>query len=180
MVKTRMLDPLLPKLTLIGVRLQRRATHPELPTSQKELTQLTDAVLLVLDLVLSQKRQLMPRQRRTTPPLDLRLLDLRLQPGLSLRAIGALVSLLRTLARADARRIVTTNTAQSKGTSAGDIKKELLAVNLSSASAEGMEKRTGQLFCQDANVIAKEDAKKILCCFSEQSRSKTPAFLLKR
>lgn len=78
------------------------------------------------------------------------------------------MSLLRTLARADARRIVTTNTAQSKGTSAGDIKKELLAVNSSSASAEGMEKKTGQLFCQDANVIAKEDAKKILCCFSEQ------------
>jgi len=165
MSKTRRLDPPFPKTTPIGVRLQPRATDPQLRNSQKERTKLTGAVLSVLDLLCSQKLQLVLQQRRTTPPLDLRLLDLRLRPDPSLREIDAKVSLMQTLARADARSIATANSAQSRRTSVGAIKKDIQAANSSSASAERMEKRTDQLFYQDANAIAKEDAKNQLCFF---------------
>lgn len=118
-------------------------------------------MLLVLDpdLLLSQKQPPVLQQRRTTPPLDL-----RRRPDLSLKETGASVNLLRTLARVDARRIATANSAQSQRTSAGDMM-VMLAVNSSSAFAERMEKRKGQSFCQDANALEKEDAKSRLCCF---------------
>merc|ERR1712091_449208 len=159
--KTRTLGHPFPKSTQIGVRLQPKATKPRLLTTQRELTRLTDVVFLALDqdLLLSQIRPPVLQQRRTTPPLDL-----QRRPDLSLKETGASVNLLRTLARADARRIATTNSAQSLRTSAGDMM-VMLAVNSFSAFAERMEKRKGQSFCQDANALAKEDAKNQLCCF---------------
>jgi len=159
--KTRTLGPMFPRTSLTGVRVQLKGINLQLLNSSKEHTRNTDAVLLVLDLdlLLSQKQQVL-QQRRTIPPLDL-----LLRPDLFPKGTGALVTIMRRLARADARSIATANSAQSRRTSAGDIKKDILAVNSSSASAERMEKRTDQLYYQDANAIAKEDAQSRLCCF---------------
>jgi hypothetical protein len=159
--KTKTLGRPFPKVMLIGVRLQQRATNPQLLISSKTILHLTDVALLVqdLDLLLSQKQPPVLQQRRTTPPLDL-----ALQPDLFLKETGAKVTLLPTRARVDAKHIATTNSAQWRRTSAGDIM-VMLVVNSSSASVERMVRRTDQLCCQDANAIAKMDAKNRLYCF---------------
>merc|ERR1712036_75927 len=109
-----------PRTSLTGVRVQLKGINLQLPNSSMEDSLSTDAVLLVLDLdlLLSQKRQQVLQQRRTIPPLDL-----RLRPDLFPKGTGALVTIMRRLARADARSIATANSAQTRRTSAGDIKK---------------------------------------------------------
>jgi hypothetical protein len=68
MVTIPRLDPPKTKVTLIGVRPPHMATHRI--CSPEACTKLIFAVLLVMDLVLSQNRLLV--LRRMSPPLDLR------------------------------------------------------------------------------------------------------------
>merc|ERR1711939_487002 len=110
--KTRTLDPPFPNPMLIGVRLQLKVINLQLPNSSKDLTQHTDAVLLVLDLdlLLSQKLQQVLQRRRMTPPLVLRpRLDLRLRPDLYPKKTDVLA---QTLARCNASSIATANSVQ--------------------------------------------------------------------